>query len=133
MAQVQIDNIVTAPLFTLPGHAFSAGAIIGVFLGFLPPTLAVVATSLAICFYLVQLWESPTVQTWYKGREYMRLKQRQAATAKILALNQIAAAKALAAFQEADAQALVVRQKLQTPHTGDITVVPPAGRLDPPK
>lgn len=101
----------TAPAFTVPGHAFSAGAVIGTFLGFLPPTLAVVATALAICFYAVQLWESPTIQTWVKGREFVRVRQRQIAAAKRLAISQAAQAKALKIWQDAEAAAVKVSEK----------------------
>jgi hypothetical protein len=120
---------VTAPAFTIPGHAFSVGAVLGTFLGFLPPTLAVVATALAILFYLVQIWESPTVQTWVKGREFVRLRQRQIAAAKRLAISQAAQAKALKVWQDAEAAALKVSEKTAIQ---DAAPVLPSSPLTPP-
>lgn len=43
-------------------HAGSATLIAGTMAGVLPPIAAI----LAICWYLVQLWESKTVQGWVK-------------------------------------------------------------------
>ncbi len=54
----------------------SAGAILGTFAGYLPPLAALVAT----VWYIVQIWESHTVQKWVRlhmrhRRTYRSLKR----------------------------------------------------------
>ncbi len=63
-----------------PSHvadAISAGAIIGAFVNLLPPLGALAA----LIWYLVQLYESKTVQGWLQRRRrrklYRRLKARR--------------------------------------------------------
>jgi sterol desaturase/sphingolipid hydroxylase (fatty acid hydroxylase superfamily) len=47
---------------TLFADTISAGAILGSFMGLLPPVAALAAT----IWYAVQIWESHTVQKWWR-------------------------------------------------------------------
>lgn len=47
---------------TLFADTISAGAIVGAFMGILPPIAALAAT----VWYGVQIWESHTVQKWWR-------------------------------------------------------------------
>ncbi len=63
-------------VLTHVADTISAGAILGTFVGLLPPLAAFVAT----IWYLVQIWESATVQKWVrlharKRRTYHALKR----------------------------------------------------------
>lgn len=56
------DTELHVRLMTHVADTISAGAILGTFLGFLPPLAALVAS----IWYLVQIWESHTVQKWWR-------------------------------------------------------------------
>ena len=99
-------NPVTNPLVSIPGQAFSIGAVFGTLGGFLPPLLGILAAFIGTAFYAVMLWESRTVQTWWKGREYVKVKAEQAKAARDLLRAQASAARALAHAQALDAAAL---------------------------
>lgn len=51
----------------------SAGAILGTFLGLLPPLAALVAS----IWYVVQIYESDTVQNYLHQRRILKLRRRQ--------------------------------------------------------
>jgi hypothetical protein len=95
---------------SIPGQAFSIGAVLGTFLGVLPPILALLAALIATAFYAVSLWESRTVQSWWKGREFVRLRAEQAKAARILLRAQAAAAFAKQHADALDAAALKAAQ-----------------------
>jgi hypothetical protein len=72
----QIDHDTHVKLLTHVADTISAGAILGTFVGLLPPLAAFVAT----IWYLVQIWESHTVQKWVRlhlrhRRTYRSLKR----------------------------------------------------------
>lgn len=57
------------------GNAFSAGAIVGTLVGWLPAAAALVG----LIWYLIQIYESQTAQRWLasrRARKIARLKQR---------------------------------------------------------
>lgn len=49
-------------VLTHVADTISAGAILGTFLGYMPPLAALAA----IIWYAVQIWESHTVQKWWR-------------------------------------------------------------------
>lgn len=67
-----VDNHVK--VLTHVADTISAGAILGTFLGILPP----LAAFAAFFWYLIQIWESHTVQKWW------RLHTRQRRTTRVL-------------------------------------------------
>lgn len=71
------DHDTHVRVLTHVADTISAGAILGTFLGILPPLAALAAT----LWYLVQIWESHTVQKWVrlhmrKRRTYRSTKRR---------------------------------------------------------
>ena len=102
-----MNSVVQHPVLGLVGNLASAAAIVGSLSGWLPPLAALAA----IIWYAVAIWESETVQTWHKGREFVRLRKRQIAAAKRLKIAQDADAAALLAWQRAEAKALRVDQQ----------------------
>lgn len=104
---------VTHPAVSIPGQIASVGAIIGSIAGWLPPLLGVLAAIVGTAFYAVMLFESKTVQSWLKGREFVRLKARQAETARILLRANAYQARALLAAQKAEAEALKAAQAVE--------------------
>jgi hypothetical protein len=71
------DTDIHFRLLTHLADTISAGAILGTFLGYLPPLAAFVAT----LWYCVQIWESHTVQKWVrlhlrKRKTYRHPKRR---------------------------------------------------------
>ena len=103
---LDMTSVVQHPVLGLVGNVASLAAIGGALAGLLPP----IAALAAIVWYAISIWESESVQSWHKGREFVRLRKRQIATAKILKAAQEADAKALLAFQQADAKALHISQ-----------------------
>ena len=63
----------------LLGHIFSAGAIIGTFIGWLPGVAAVVA----LIWYMIQIYESKSVQNWLRTRRMRRLAAYKIAIAQL--------------------------------------------------
>lgn len=63
-----------ARIMTHVADTISAGAILGTFLGVLPPLAALAAT----IWYLVQIWESHTVQKWVRLHTRKRRTYRSA-------------------------------------------------------
>lgn len=62
-----------ARLLTHAADTISAAAIVGAFFGWLPPLAALMAS----LWYLLQIYESDTVQTWlYKRKVMKRFKAR---------------------------------------------------------
>jgi hypothetical protein len=106
-----VTNTVVGPGLAIPGQVFSVGAIIGTLFNVLPPAMGLLAAVIGTLFYAIMLWESKTVQSWVKGREYVRLKARQAATARVLLRAQAATARALLDAQKAEADALKAAQE----------------------
>ncbi len=51
----------------------SAGAIVGTFLGYLPPLAALAA----IVWYAIQVWESKTVQAWVRLHKHKKIRRRR--------------------------------------------------------
>ena len=102
-----MTSVVQHPVLGLVGNVASAAAILASFAGWLPPLAALAA----IIWYAVSIWESETVQSWHKGQEFVRLRKRQIATAKVLKAAQEADAKALLAFQEVEAKVLHIQQQ----------------------
>ena len=103
---LEMTSVVQHPVLGLVGNVASLAAIGGALAGLLPP----IAALAAIVWYAISIWESESVQSWHKGREFVRLRKRQIATAKILKAAQEADAKALLAFQQAEAKSLKARQ-----------------------
>ncbi len=56
------------------GNIFSASAIIGVFAGWLPAIAALVAA----VWYLIQIYESATIQRWVAGRRIRKIARMKA-------------------------------------------------------
>lgn len=56
MSQMDPDHIVA--------HTASAGAVVGVLMGWFPVAAAVFASLVAGTWYALQIWESNTVQSW---------------------------------------------------------------------
>ena len=108
-----VTNTVVGPGLAIPGQIFSVGAIIGTLLHVLPPAMGLLAAVIGTLFYAIMLWESKTVQTWVKGREYVKLKARQAATAKELLRANARQAHALLEAQKAEADALTAAQAVE--------------------
>lgn len=61
-----------ARILTHVADTISAGAILGTFLGLLPPLAALAAT----IWYIVQVWESHTVQKWWRLHRHKRRTYR---------------------------------------------------------
>ena len=62
----------TPPVVAMTGDAISAGAIVAVLLGYLTP----VAAFVALVWYLIQIWESRTIQHWRQNRQMVRKARR---------------------------------------------------------
>jgi TctA family transporter len=56
------------------GHLFSVGAILGTFVGWLPGT----ATIIALIWYVLQVYESKTVQRFLHARRMRRIASAEA-------------------------------------------------------
>ncbi len=56
------------------GNGTAAAAIVGTFVGWLPALAALIAG----CWYLVQIYESKTVQVWVRDRRVRKLARLQA-------------------------------------------------------
>ena len=72
------DNIASQTSF-FPHHPgavlvdiLSAGAIVGTFLGYLP----IVAAFAGLVWYLIQIWESRTIQHWWNNRRIVRTAKK---------------------------------------------------------
>jgi hypothetical protein len=61
------------------GHTFSVSAIISAVLGWLPTGIGIIGASLAMVWYLIQIYESRTFGAWVMAR---RLKRRARLDAK---------------------------------------------------
>lgn len=61
-------------LNTWVGNAFSVGAIVSTIFGWVPAIAAIVA----LCWYLIQIYESATVQRWISDRRIRRLARMKA-------------------------------------------------------
>ncbi len=62
-------------LHSWAGNIFSAAAIVGTFMGWLPA----LAAGVGMCWYLIKIYESVTVQRWVaarRARKIARLKAR---------------------------------------------------------
>lgn len=46
-------------------HTASVAALAGTIANVLPPVLAALGSALAVIWYIVQLYESPTIQRWF--------------------------------------------------------------------
>ena len=53
---------------TVVGDIISAGDIVGSFLGYLP----IVAAFAGLIWYVIQIWESRTVQHWWRNRQEVK-------------------------------------------------------------
>lgn len=53
------------------GHTLSSAAIVGTIFGLFPPIAAVAA----FIWYMVQLWESKTVQRWVRQRRQRKINR----------------------------------------------------------
>lgn len=83
----QIDHDANVRILTHVADTISAFAILGTFIKVLPPIAALAAT----LWYLVQVWESHTVQKWWRlhrlGRKTApKRKPRHGLTKKMRAL-----------------------------------------------
>lgn len=84
----------------MAGDIISAGAVIGTFLGYLP----LMAAFLAMLWYVIQIWESRTVQDWWRNRQEVRKAKKlvrlraeeKVLVAKIEALAKVRAARVVA-------------------------------------
>lgn len=122
-----MTSVVQHPVVGIAGNVVSAATILASFAGWLPPLAALAA----IIWYAIAIWESETVRTWRQGREYVQLKKRQEAAARVLKTAQEANAKALLAWQEAEAKALRIRQAAGVAPSSSSTEAAPSG-LEPP-
>ena len=61
------------------GHIFSAGAIIGTFSGWLPGVAAIVA----LVWYAIQIYESKTMQNYFRTRRDRNIAAYKVAIAKL--------------------------------------------------
>lgn len=107
----------------LTGDVLGAGAVVGSFLGYLPPA----AAFLALIWYVIQIWESRTVQHWWRNRQEVKKAKRlvrlrakeKVLVAKIEALAKVRAARVEARDQVE--QAKVEAAKLQVHEETEIT------------
>ena len=112
---------------SLAGDVLGAGAIVGSLLGYLP----LAAAFLALIWYVIQIWESRTVQHWWRNRvEIKRAKKlvRLRAKEKVLVAKIEALAKVRAARVEARdkiEEAKVEAARLQVHEEADIAARPP--------
>ena len=74
--------------FSWVGHTISIGALGATFLGLLPP----LAASCALLWYLLQFYESRTVQLWLHGRRVRKLATLKKEMARLEAQEVIAGA-----------------------------------------
>ena len=65
---VSEQHIIPYSPAALVGDVISAGAIIGTIIGYLP----YVAAFAGLVWYLIQIWESKTVQGWWCNRRMVR-------------------------------------------------------------
>ena len=94
---LQASDFHLAPPATYVGDVISAGAIVGSFLGYFP----IVAALAGFVWYVIQIWESRTVQHWWRNRQeikkakkLVRLRAKEKILiAKIEALAQVKAAR----------------------------------------
>jgi hypothetical protein len=110
------------PPFTAVGDILSAGAIIGTFVGWLPAAAALAG----FVWYLIQIWESKTVQDWLNKRLMLRKARRIAKlrakekviVAQLEALETIRQAKteAFEKVEVAKAEAAVLKVHEETAH-----------------
>ena len=110
----------------LTGDVLGAGAIVGSLLGYLPPA----AAFLALIWYAIQIWESRTIQHWWRNRvevrrakKLVKLRAREKIlVAKIEALAQVRAARVEA--RDKVEQAKVEAAKLQVHEEAEIAAKP---------
>jgi hypothetical protein len=69
------------------GNIVSAGAIVGTFIGWLPG----IAAFIAFVWYLIQIYESATVQRWLAARRVRKIASLKAKILVLEALNQLPA------------------------------------------
>ncbi len=112
---------------SLAGDVLGAGAIVGTFLGYLP----LVAAFLALIWYVIQIWESRTVQHWWRNRQEVKKAKRlvrlrakeKILVAKIEALAQVRAARVEA--RDKVEQAKVEAAKLQVHEEAELAAKAP--------
>ncbi len=112
---------------SLAGDVLGAGAIVGTFLGYLP----LAAAFLALIWYVIQIWESRTVQHWWRNRQEVKKAKRlvrlrakeKILVAKIEALAQVRAARVEA--RDKVEQAKVEAAKLQVHEEAEIAAKTP--------
>jgi hypothetical protein len=68
------DNVTGDHVLSWVGNVASIGAVVSAFVGWLPPAAALVA----IIWYMIQIYESDTVQGWRKRRRNVRLARLKA-------------------------------------------------------
>lgn len=60
------------------GNAVSGGALVATWIGWLPTIMTMVASSVALIWYLIQIHESETVQRWIATRRLRKLARMKA-------------------------------------------------------
>lgn len=91
---------------THAADAISAGAIVGVFLGYLPAIAAVAG----FLWYCIQIWESRTIQHWWRNRQ---MKRRAKKIARLRAREKVIIAE-LDALNVVRAARVEAREKVET-------------------
>lgn len=74
------------------GHVMSGAAVVGAFVGLLPPIAALVG----VVYYSIQIYESPTVQQWNATRRARKIMRYRERIDKLEAASKIATAKKVA-------------------------------------
>lgn len=69
MEQPQVGMFDSNPVISWTGNIAGIATIVASFAGWIP----VFAAGIALIWYMVQLWESKTFQTWRRGRHLNRL------------------------------------------------------------
>lgn len=115
------------PPIHVVGDVVSAGAVIGSFLGYLPVAVAFIA----LIWYIIQIWESRTVQHWWRNRQLIRKAKkitRLRAREKVI----VAQLEALESIRQARVEARdkvemakVEAAKLQVHEETEIAAKPP--------
>lgn len=68
------DNPAGDHLLSWVGNTASIGAVVSTVFGWLPP----VAAFIAVVWYVIQIYESDTVQSWVRGRRTRKLARMKA-------------------------------------------------------
>lgn len=122
----------SAPTPNTVGDVFAGGAILTSLLGYLPAIAAVIG----VIWYLIQIWESKTVQDWYARRAAARkiakiasLKaQQKILTAELAALEVVRQAQASAVERVEQAKAQAAAEQVAVTTNAEIKKVTDAGK-----